>query len=907
MPASITPQQFVAKWRGDTRKERSVSQEHFIDLCRMLAHETPGENRTGTLAFEAGADKQRGSHGWADVWKKGYFAWEYKGPHANLEKAYQQLLQYRESLQNPPLLVGSDIQTIVVHTNFTNTVKQIITLTLDDLLTPAGLKRLRDIFEHPEAFKAPQTTAQVTEAAAREFARLAELLRKWGEDPQKTAHFLIRLLFCLFAEDIGLLPEQLFSRLITRTRAKPAAFAQQLRQLFEAMATGGWFGSDEIRYFNGRLFDNADVLELDSDGLDILARVSALDWSSIEPAILGTLFERSLAPEKRAQLGAHYTSKDDILLIVEPVLMAPLRRQWAALQPQARVLAAQRDAASGNARTRRDAELRALLVGFASQIASVRVLDPACGSGNFLYVALKQLLDLEKEVITFAGDLGAGTFFPSVSPEQLRGIELNEYAHELAQITVWIGYIQWLRDNGFGAPSDPILKPLDTIKHMDAILAFDAQGQPYEPVWPEADVIIGNPPFVGGQKLLRELGESYINRLRALYEGRVPGGADLVTYWFERARLLIEQVKVQRAGLLSTQAIRAGVNRRVLERIKETGDLFMAWQDRPWILDGAAVRVSMVGFDNGTEETRFLDNQAVTNIYADLTGQFNLTAAQPLKENYNLCFRCDEKGGPFDISTNVATQMLATSINPNGRPNTDVVRPYINAYDITHRSRGIWIIDFGVDMPLEEAALYEHPFHYVELFVKPIRQQSRNEREKLFWWLHRRPAPEMRLAVDKLTRFIVTPRVAKHRLFIFLPSSALPDSRLAAIARDDDYFFGVLHSRIHEKWSLAQASTHGDGAEGGRPVYNVTSCFETFSFPWAPGQEPPGDPRVEAIAAAARRLVELRDNWLNPPGADAAELKQRTLTNLYNQRPAWLAMAHQKLDAAVFAAYGPPT
>jgi hypothetical protein len=224
---------------------------------------------------------------------------------------------------------------IVIHTNFTNTTKQVYELNLDDLLTPAGIKRLRDVFYEPDAFKAPQTTAQVTEAAAKEFAKLAESLRKWGEDPHRAAPFLIRLLFCLFAEDIGLLPAGLFSRLLERTRTRPGAFAQQLQQLFSAMATGGWFGAEEIPHFDGKLFDDATVLELDSDALTVLARVSTLDWSSIEPSIFGTLFERSLDPTKRSQLGAHYTSRDDILLIVEPVLMAPLRRRWEAVQAQA--------------------------------------------------------------------------------------------------------------------------------------------------------------------------------------------------------------------------------------------------------------------------------------------------------------------------------------------------------------------------------------------------------------------------------------------------------------------------------------------------------------------------------------------------------------------------------------------
>ena len=902
MPPTRTPQEFVAKWRGDTRKERSVAQEHFIDLCHLIGHETPGDNRDGSLAFEAGADKQRGGQGWADVWKRRHFAWEYKGPRADLDKAYQQLLQYREALHNPPLLVVSDIQTIVIHTNFTNTVKKITTLTLDDLLTPAGLTTLRNVFYEPDAFRSPQTPAQVTEAAAREFAELARQLRKWGEDPHQIAHFLIRLLFCLFAEDVGLLPNKLFTRLLERTRTRPAQFAAYLRELFAAMATGGDVLLEDIPHFDGRLFDDATVLELDSGGLAVLLRVAALDWSSIEPAILGTLFERSLDESKRAQLGAHYTSRDDILLIVEPVLMAPLRRRWAEVQQQAQALASRRDAAQGGQRTRLQGELVTLLTGFAGEIASVRVLDPACCSGNFLYVALKQLLDLEKEVNRLAGDLAVGTFFPSVSPEQLRGIEVNEYAHELAQATIWIGYIQWLRDNGYGAPSQPILKPLDTIHKMDAILAFDDAGRPAEPVWPEADVIVGNPPFLGDKKMRAELGDAYVNAVRRLYEGRIRGGADLVTYWFERARGHIEHSDVRRAGLLATNSIRTGANRQVLDRIKSTGDIFMAWSDRAWILNGAAVRVSMVGFDAGTELERQLDGHTVRSINADLTAHVDVTQAPPLRENADLCFLGMMKGGPFDIDGATARVMLAAPPNPNGRPNADVVKHRLGGQDVTGRPRDGWIIDF-CELSLDEAALYELPFEYVTRVVKPIRDGVRDTGMRTRWWLHGRSRPALRTAITGKQRCIVTPEVSKHRVFVWMSTETVPDHKLHVIARDDDYCFGVLHSRVHEAWSLAQCSWMGVGND---PSYSSSRTFETFPFPWAPGHEPTGDPRVTVIAAAAKRLVELRDNWLNPPGASEAELKKRTLTNLYNERPTWLRLAHEQLDRAVFDAYSWP-
>ena len=390
MAATLSPQAFVAKWQNVTTTERASAQSHFIDLCALLGQQAPldADPKGEWYTFERGAAKTAGptagKQGWADVWKRGAFAWEYKKPGGDLDKAYAQMLQYREALENPPLLVVSDIRTIQAHTNITNTVKRVYTWTLDDLLLPARLDELRRVWTDPFALRPTVTPAMVTEQAAREFAKLADLLRRWGEPADKAAHFLIRCLFCLFAEDTGLLPGHVFTRLLTATTMRPRDFSAQLQMLFGAMRSGGMFALETIAQFNGGLFDDDTVIELDSEGVNILGRISGLDWSSIEPAILGTLFERSLDPAKRSQLGAHYTSREDILLIVEPVLMAPLRRRWAAVRDAAGKLAERRDAATGGQRTRLDNELRTLLLGFVDEIAGTRVLDPACGSGNFL-------------------------------------------------------------------------------------------------------------------------------------------------------------------------------------------------------------------------------------------------------------------------------------------------------------------------------------------------------------------------------------------------------------------------------------------------------------------------------------------------------------------------------------------
>ncbi|MDA8217231.1 MAG: N-6 DNA methylase [Dehalococcoidales bacterium] len=912
--SGTTLSDFVARWRASTLAERAGSQSHFIELCQVLGQPVPSSDPTGDYyTFEKGLTKVGGSDGWADVWKRGHFAWEYKGKHKDLVEAYRQLLQYKDDLENPPLLVVCDMDRFEVHTNFTNTAKRVYAFTLLDLLntTPlawtslTALDVLRAVFAEPERLRPERTTAQVTEEAATEFAKLSASLRQAGADPEGAARFLMRLLFCLFAEDVGLLPDYVFSRLVEHTKTRPEEFKKRLGLLFEAMAEGGSFGYDDILHFDGGLFADAAVLDLRKEDLAVLSRASSLDWASVEPAIFGTLFERSLDPGKRGQLGAHYTSKEDILLVVHPVLMAPLRREWAKVRQEVQDTLAKRDAAKGKARARHQEAAQKTLLAFASRIAEVRVLDPACGSGNFLYVALRQLMDLEKEIITFAANNGLQTFFPQVEPKQLYGIEVNPYAHELAQVVVWIGYIQCLRDNGYDYEHDPILKPLHNIEHRDAILAFDEEGNPVEPEWPEADVIVGNPPFLGGNMIRQGLGDDYLEALFVVYQGRVPRFADLVCYWFEVARKLVGEGRVMRAGLLATQGIRGGANSRVLERIKSTGDIFWAYSDRNWILEGATVHVSMVGFDNGTETSRVLDGLLINNINADLTSGVDLTMARRMTENAGVCFMGPSPKGPFDIPADLAHEMLTAPINVNGRPNSDsdVVRPVASGVDLTGRARGLWTIDFG-QMPLDQAAQYELPFKHVLAHVYPVRSKNRRAAYAKRWWQYAEARPGMRQALAGQVRFLATPEVAKHRVFVWVRSDVLCNQQTLVFAREDDYTFGVLQSRPHELWARRLGTQLREAESGCR--YTPTTTFETFPFPWPLGQEPMDDPRVKAIAEVARELVEKREAWLNPPGLSEEQKKSLTLTNLYNKRPTWLDLLHRRLDEAVFDAYGWP-
>ena len=621
------------------------------------------------------------------------------------------------------------------------------------------------------------------------------------------------------------------------------------------------------------------------------------------------------------------------MMVVEPVVLDPLRREFAAMRERVEELTAGREPTpltlDGRRRERlpsweRDAE--AAWRAFLERLRAVRVLDPACGSGNFLYVTLRLLKDLEHEAIQWGAQrLRITGEFPQVDPHNVLGIEINPYAKELAGVSIWIGHIQWMLDHGSGFARDPVLQPLDNIQLRDAILACDEEGAPIPATWPEAEFVVGNPPFLGAKLLRRNLGSEYVEAMFEAWGEDVAGMADFCCYWHELARRQIANGATKRVGLLATNSIRGGGSRRTLERVKDSGDVFMAWSDEPWVVEGAAVRVSIVAQDDGSETRRTLDGEVVLAINSGLTTGPDLATAQRLPENSGVAYVADVKGGKFDILGSRAREMLLQPTNINGRPNEDVVFPWVNGLDVTRRPRDMFIIDFGTDMPAAEAAAYEAPFAHVEEFVRPARSMKREQRTRDRWWLHTRPIPGMRRALAPLPRFICTPTLAKHRLFVWLSAPTLPDHQLIAIARDDDYTFGVLHSRAHELWSLRMGTSLED-----RPRYTPTSTFETFPFPWSldtPDEALTEEQRAhrDAIAGAAQALDNARRRWLNPPELVREEpdvvpslptrllpvdedaervLKRRTLTNLYNERPAWLSHLHDALDAAVFAAYG---
>lgn len=939
----MTPEQFITTWKDNSLSEKGGAQPHFEDLCKLLGVAPP--RQAGEYCYEQGLDKILGGKGFADVWKRGCFAWENKGPDKDLRPALMQLKNYAGALDNPPVLVVCNRERIEIHPCFTGYPSTPRIIPLEDIGKPEHLQALRWLFSEGEVhrLRPVKSNAAITAEAAGEFATVAKSMRERSIDSQRVAHFLIQCIFSMYAEDEGLLNRgttedpHIFTGILKGAKDDPDKAARRITSLFEAMQKkNGQYGNDDIAWFNGGLFKKIDVPPLTGQDLAALRHAAeTLDWRAIDPTIFGTLFERGLDPSARASLGAHYTDTQTIEKLIRPMITEPLAAEWEA---------AKQVMEAGRGKGKRSDAYKAAVgayQGYLERLRNFRVLDSACGSGNFLYMAMRALKDLEHkaqidaELMGFPRQLGIET-----GPRNVLGLEINEYAAELARVTVWIGDIQWSQANGRPIADNPILRSLDTIEHRDALMNADGS----EAEWPEADVVVGNPPFLGNKRMRGELGASYTERLRNCYAGSVPGGADLVCYWFYRANRHIAEGKLQRAGLVSTNSIRGGANRKVLDDIVDNLRIFNTWSDESWVNDGAAVRVSLVCFaESARVQKALLNGNEVEHINADLSAgtssgtEFDLTAAKRLIANQGVSFQGAVKVGNFDVPGDSARQWL-TAPNPHDQPNSDVLRPLCNAKDMTTRERGVWIVDFFKRDELD-ASLYELPFAHVVEHVKPKRLLNARATRAKYWWRHGETGDGLRKAVSSLQRVLVTPRVAKHRTFMFRHPRTYCDDATVSIALGDDTTFGILHSRFHELWSLRLCTYLGVGND---PRYTPSSTFETFPFPGgltpadACGQPvaegdlqlPPVKeaylPAARAIAAAAQRLYILRENWLNPaewverlpevvPGyperivpkpAHAADLKKRTMTNLYNARPAWLDNAHRALDAVVAQAYG---
>ncbi|MCC7485114.1 MAG: class I SAM-dependent DNA methyltransferase [Burkholderiales bacterium] len=797
---------------------------------------------------------------------------------------------------------------------------------LGDLADEAARARLRAVWLDPQSLDPTRQSAKVTREVAERLAEVARVLEAAGNAPETVAAFLSRCLFSMFAEDVGLLPKRAFVDLLESIKGNAAQVVPLVGELWRAMDRGDFSTAvrvDLIR-FNGKLFKNPQVLPLTREQIEPLLSAARANWREVEPAIFGTLLERALDPAERHALGAHYTPRAYVERLVLPTIVEPLREDWKNAQAAALVLAGEGKLEEARREVRE----------FLRRLCEVRVLDPACGSGNFLYVTLEHLKRLEGEVLNQLDELGdtqgrlelQGV---SVDPHQLLGIELNPRAAEIAEMVLWIGYLQWhFRTRGQVMPPLPVLKDFHNIECRDAVLAYDRvefvtdeRGVPASrwdgktmkknpftgedvpdetarvPVeryvnarkaeWPAADFVVGNPPFIGAGSMRAALGDGYTEAVRGSW-AEVSESTDFVMYWWNKAAELARSGGVRRFGFITTNSLRQTFNRRVIERhlgAKLPLSLAFVVPDHPWVdsSDGAAVRIAMTVGTTGTgpgvvlqsrEEAPAGDGavdvtfvRRVGTVNPDLTTGANVTSASALKSNASI----SSPGVKLHGAGFIVTQQDAMQLGLGHVRGLDhYLREYRNGRDLTDRPRNVRVIDlYGLSAD-EVRRRFPAVYQLVLEKVKPERDAKAHTKDGAgyarYWWIHGKPRTELRPLLASLERYIATVETAKHRTFQFLDKSILPDNMLIAIALADAYFLGVMSSVIHGIWALATGGRLGVGND---PRYNKTRCFETFPFPAAnPEQQ-----------ARIRDLAEQLDAHRKRQQAQHPDL---TLTGMYN-------------------------
>ncbi|WP_199087532.1 class I SAM-dependent DNA methyltransferase [Bosea sp. ASV33] len=1000
-PVEDEVEAFITRWRVSEGAERAAYAQFLSELCRLIGVERPlpptSDTDAVTYRFEYPVrfpDGQGGhTTGRIDLYKKGAFVLEAKqsrlkgqakevlpaqgalpfaepaGPRGRrgadrawdvlLLNARRQAEDYAKALPAshgwPPFLIVCDVgHCFEFYADFTGQGKNYVQFPdrqsyrvyLDQLRDPAIRARLAAIWTDPLSLDPARHAARVTRAIAERLAAVSKALER-QHDPEEVALFLMRCLFTMFAEDVGLIRKDAFKALLRECREDPDSFQPLVSELWAAMDKGHYSTSvrERMKRFNGKLYEDAQVFPLGREEIGELLAAAEHDWKDVEPAIFGTLLEQALDPPERAKFGAHYTPRAYVEQLVVETVIGPLREDWRA------VLAAAQQARDGGDASK----ALALVEDFHETLCRTRVLDPACGTGNFLHVAQELMKKLEGEVLDAASELGSaealgGFAQHAVGPHQFLGMEINRRAVAIADLVLWIGHLQWhFRTRGF-APREPILEKLDHIHKRDAVLSWDGwpipdwrDGEeflpnPHRPEWPEAEFIVGNPPFIGGKDLRARLGNAYAEALWAVHP-QMNQSADLVMYWWDRAAELLTQpgTKLRRFGFVTTNSITQLFQRRTVERHlvgKRPLSLVMAIADHPWTKagkDAAAVRIAMTvaraGYHEGklctvmseagldSDQPRIELHERKGRINPDLTIGADGAQASGLQANTGLCSRGVSLHGAGFIVTPAEAGALGLGLRPGLEAH---IRPYRNGRDLTERPRGVMAIDlFGLAAE-EVRARFPEVYQHVKLTVKEARNgagkiigrdANRRDSYRLQWWVFGEPRRELRPALAPLQRYIVTVETAKHRVFQFLDAAILPDNMLVAVGLSDAFHLGVLSSRFHVLWSFHQGATLED-----RPRYSKSRCFDPFPFPDA------SEAQKQAIRRSAEALDALRKQVL-------AAHPDLTLTKLYNVRETirarnalsagecsvrdrGLALIldehHQAIDAAVAAAYGWP-
>ncbi|AVO48316.1 SAM-dependent methyltransferase [Melaminivora suipulveris] len=1023
---------FIARWQGVAASELATAQSFVIELCALLGVDKPHATPEQDYMFERPVTFQHGdgstSSGRIDCYRRGRFVLEAKklkapghtrGFDDGMLRARSQAEGYARALPapegRPPFLLVLDVGNVIeVYAEFSQSGATYTPfpdprshrLLLADLARADVRERLRRIWLAPDSLNPALISAEVTRGVAAVLARLARSLEAGSAGaangkfepntpsagvqqaqvaPEKVANFLTRCLFSMFAEDVELLPRGAFQKLLQTHRDDPATLREMLRMLWRDMDQGGFSAvlAGRVLHFNGKLFKGAGEdgysLLLTPAQIGLLIEAARANWREVEPAIFGTLLERALDPAERHALGAHYTPRAYVERLVLPTVIEPLRSRWQDVRAAALVLAREAAALDGRAAEVKLAQARAQIRDFHHHLCSVRVLDPACGSANFLYVTLEHLKRLEGEVVNALQELGQaqdqlGFAGETVTLQQLLGIELNERAAALAELVLWIGWLQWhIRTRGRASVAEPVVHAYGNIERRDAVLAWDAREPAYDaagrlrtrwngtsfrphPVtgelvpdeaaqvpqeryagarraaWPQADFIVGNPPFIGAGAMRAALGDGYVEALRGAWP-EVPDSADFVMFWWQHAAAQVASGQAQRMGLITTNSLRQTFNRRVVQAALDAGThLELAVPDHPWVdsANGAAVRIAMTVLAAGAQEAGQLltvtheqarefgevDVQLRAQdglIHADLSVGANVAAAQPLRANGQI----SNTGVKLHGAGFIVTRDDAAALGLGSQTGLERhIREYRNGRDLTDKPRDVMVIDLAGLQAEEVRERYPAVYQWIFDRVKPERDLNREEYRRLNWWLFGRKNTELRAGLLGLPRYIATVETAKHRIFQFLDASILPDNMLVAIAVNDAYTLGVLSSQLHIDWALATGSRLGVGND---PRYNKSRCFETFPFP---ADDTGLTPTLrERIAHLAEQIDAHRKRVLSAGHAGL------TLTGLYNVLSALrggraltpkeksihthglvgvLRELHDELDAAVLAAYGLP-
>lgn len=910
---------FIARWSASGAAERANKDLFLIDLCVALDVSPPepssGDTEKDVFTFERDALIAHpggiASVGKIDLYKQECFILEAKqGSDVGAKKlgtakrgtaawniamrdAFGQALGYARTIEPPvPFLITCDIgYCFDLYASFDGSwdyrsfpSPQQSRIYFTDL--PRHAETFRRIFLDPHTLDPSKISAAVTRDIAADLAELAKSLEASGHTPEDVARFLMRCIFTMFAEDAGLLPAGIFAEALRdRWLDEPSTFVEGAESLWRAMNDGSSFGFvGKLLKFNGGLFVDPRALPLDKVQLALLARAASRNWAEVEPAIFGTLLERALDPRERHRIGAHFTPRPYVERLVKPTIEEPLRAEWAIVQAEVRQHVAGQRLEVAKARLR----------DFLGRLSNIRVLDPACGSGNFLYVTLAILKQLEAEVHALLGDLGVRQhlldyYDLGITPAQFLGIEIKEWAKEIADLVLWIGYLQWhLRTWGASTmPPEPVLRNYGNIECRDALVSYsvalpvlDESGAPvtrwdgetlkYDsltgekvpdetvrvPVlkyvdaamapWPRADFIVGNPPFIGNWRMRLALGDGYVDALRAAHPD-MPETSDFVMFWWNRAASLVKDDAVQRFGFITTNSIWQQLNRKVVERAigdpKHPASIVFAVPDHPWVDSetGADVRIAMTVVQKGIEvgtlarvvseepgnngEMQVVLSARLGTIHADLKIGANIAGTRRLAANAQLSCPGVKLHGSGFIVTESQARQLGY-----GRIAglSQHVRPYRNGRDMTGHSRDKYVIDlFGLSVE-EVRERFPEVFQWVWDRVKVERDHNPRESYRRLWWIFGEPRSELRPLLERIDRYIATVETAKHRVFVFMPADVLPDNKIIAIASDDAFHLGILSSRVHLAWASPEGA---GGLLEDRPVYVKSACFEKFPFP----------------------------------------------------------------------------